>query len=83
MALIGIALDVIHHVRLDAGEQAGLYDWEAFRIALSIQFVALALGSAMLLHAPAGAMTRMQEEDGVTVAPLWTALLDAMRRRRT
>lgn len=82
MALIGIALDVIHHVRLDAGEQAGLYDWEAFRIALSIQFVALALGSAMLLHARHRTRRRMQEEDGVTVAPLWAALLDALRRRR-
>ncbi|GAA2173517.1 MFS transporter [Agrococcus versicolor] len=82
MALIGIGLDVIHRIRLDAGIDAGLYDWEAFRIALSVQFLALGLGAAMLLHARRRTRRRLQEEDGVTVAPLWSALLAAIRRRR-
>lgn len=81
MAVIGVVLDVTWRARTSAGEDVALYDWDSLRLAWCIVFVALALGVAMLLRARAKTRRRMQEEDGITVAPFWSTLLQRMRRR--
>jgi MFS family permease len=80
MPAVGIILDVVHSVRTAAGEQVGLYDWDAFRIALSSQFVVLALGFAMVVRMRRITRSRLREE-GIEVAPVWQAIARRMRRR--
>ncbi|GEK81444.1 MFS transporter [Agrococcus baldri] len=81
MPAIGILLDVVHSVRVAAGEQVGLYDWEGFRIALSSQLVLLVLGFAMVVRMRRITRSRMREE-GIEVGPIWTAIARWMRDRK-
>ena len=81
MPAIGIILDAVHSVRSAAGETAGVYDWEGFRIALASQLVVLALGFAMIIRMRRITRSRMREE-GIEVAPVWTAVAQWMRDRK-
>jgi MFS family permease len=79
--IVGVILDAVHSVRTAAGESVGLYDWDGFRIALSSQFVILALGFAMVVRMRHIARSRLREE-GIEVAPLWAAVARWLRDRR-
>ena len=78
MFLIGLALDAQN----TAHTTAGLYALDSFRWAFAIQYVIIGIGVAFLVHARRRTRRRMQEEEGIEVAPLWVALMDIWRRGR-
>ncbi|WP_072313656.1 MFS transporter [Agrococcus sp. Marseille-P2731] len=78
--VVGIVLDVVHTVRVRAGEAVGLYDWDGFRIAFAFQLVILVLGFAMVVRMRRITRSRLRDE-GIEVAPLWQAIANRMRRR--
>ncbi|WAC65782.1 MFS transporter [Agrococcus sp. SL85] len=82
LPVVGLLLDLVQHVRLDAGEDAGLYDWTGFRIALSVQLLVLALGAAMIVRARRRTRVQLREEEGIEVGPVWRAIAAWLRRRR-
>jgi len=81
--LIGLALDALH---LGGFSPAGLYSLDAFRIALSVQFLLLAVGAAAILITRRKVRRQMAAQ-GVIVPPLLKALAQQRRlvaeRRRT
>ncbi|MCR8669934.1 nitrate/nitrite transporter [Agrococcus sp. HG114] len=83
MPAVGIILDLVHSARVAAGEAVGLYDWEGFRIALAFQFLILALGFAMVLRMRRITRSRLREEAGIEVGPLWAAIAQWLRDRRS
>ncbi|MGO1392878.1 MFS transporter [Agrococcus casei] len=74
---IGLLLDITSRIR---GPEVGLYDWDSFRIALSFQFLPLLLGITMIIITRRRTRATLREEEGVTVAPLWTALARRLRK---
>lgn len=74
---IGLLLDITSRIR---GPEVGLYDWDSFRIALSFQFLPLLLGITMIIITRHRTRATLREEEGVTVAPLWTALARRLRK---
>lgn len=81
MPVIGIVLDTVHSARVSSGEAVGVYDWEGFRIALASQLVVLAIGLVMIVRTRRVTRSRMREE-GIEVAPVWTAIARWMRDRK-
>lgn len=81
MPAVGIILDLVHSARVAGGEAVGLYDWEGFRVALSFQFVLLAIGFLMVVRMRRITRSRLREEEGIEVGPLWAAIARRMRRR--
>jgi MFS family permease len=77
MFVIGLLLDV----QLDAGLSSTLYDLDAFRRAFLIQYVVIGFGIVMLLRARRRTRLRLEQDEGITVGPIWVALLRAWRRR--
>ncbi len=82
MLLVGIALDAIDHVRGGTGIPAELYSFDSFRIAFLAQYLVVGFGVVMLLRARRRTRALLHEEEGITVAPLWVALVRAWRKRR-
>ncbi|SMQ67899.1 Nitrate/nitrite transporter NarK [Agreia sp. VKM Ac-1783] len=76
--LIGVILDV----QYDAGLSTDLYSMDAFRLAFSIQYVVVGAGVLFLLRARRRTRRRLQEDEGISVAPLWVALVGKWKRRR-
>jgi hypothetical protein len=74
--LIGLVLDVLHTTGYSRGE---LYGLDPFRIALSVQFLLLALGAGAILITRRKVRRQMAAQ-GVVVPPLRAAL--ARNRRR-
>ncbi|UAJ78022.1 MFS transporter [Leifsonia sp. ZF2019] len=81
MFLIGVALDLQNGARVAAGGAPDLYALDAFRWAFAIQYVIVGLGVALLVRARRRTRRRMQEDEGIEVAPIWVSLSDAWRRR--
>jgi len=81
MLLIGIVLDVIDRTNGGTGVPAELYSLESFRVAFLVQFPIVGLGVVFLLLARRRTRRRMHEDEGITVAPLWVALVRSWRRR--
>jgi len=81
MLLIGIVLDLIDHANGGSGIPAELYSLESFRIAFLVQFPIVGIGVFFLLVARRKTRRRMHEDEGITVAPLWVALVRSWRRR--
>ncbi len=77
MLLIGLVLDLF--VRFGDGP---LYSLDAFRAAFLVQYLVVGIGTVFLVHARRRVRRRLQEEDGITVAPLWISIARAWRRRR-
>lgn len=77
MFLIGAELDVLN----TAHTTAGLYALDSFRWGFAVQYVIVGVGVGFLVHARRRTRRRMQEDEGIEVAPLWVALSDAWRRR--
>ena len=76
--LIGVILDI----QYDAGVSTALYSMDAFRLAFSIQYVVIGAGVVFLLRARRRTRRRLQEDEGISVAPLWVALVGRWKRRR-
>ena len=81
MLLVGVVLDAIDHVRGGSGIPAELYSFDSFRLAFLVQYAVVGFGVVMLLRARRRTRARLHEEEGITVAPLWVALVRAWRRR--
>jgi nitrate/nitrite transporter NarK len=71
MFLVGYLLDLQHALGLSP---AGLYSLDAFRVALAVQLVVMAFGSAMVLRVRRK-VRRQLAAGGVKVPPLRDALL--------
>jgi sugar phosphate permease len=82
MLLIGVVLDVIDRSRGGSGVPAELYSFDSFRVAFLIQYVVIGAGVVLFLHARRRTRRRLQEDEGIEVAPLWVSLLTYWRRRR-
>ncbi|PPF27502.1 MULTISPECIES: nitrate/nitrite transporter [unclassified Rathayibacter] len=79
MFAIGLILDAL------AGPGASseqTYSLEQFRLAWCVQYVVVGAGVVGLVVARRRTRRRLAEDEGITVAPLWVALSDRMRRGR-
>ncbi|PPH82621.1 nitrate/nitrite transporter [Rathayibacter sp. AY1D5] len=79
MFAIGLILDAL------AGPGASseqTYSLEHFRLAWCVQYVVVGAGVVGLVVARRRTRRRLAEDEGITVAPLWVALSDRMRRVR-
>ncbi|PPG30954.1 nitrate/nitrite transporter [Rathayibacter sp. AY2B9] len=79
MFAIGLILDAL------AGPSASseqTYSLEHFRLAWCVQYVVVGAGVVGLVVARRRTRRRLAEDEGITVAPLWVALSDRMRRGR-
>lgn len=78
MFLIGVVLDL--EDTTGAGPSS-LYAFDHFRWAFAVQYVIIGAGVGFLLHARRRTRRRLKQDEGIDVAPLWVALVDAWRRR--
>ncbi|MCU1481242.1 MAG: transporter [Subtercola sp.] len=79
MFVIGVLLDAQYNL----GWSANLYDLGAFRLAFCIQYVVIGAGVVFLLRARRKARQKLEEDEGISVAPLWVVLSAAWQRRRS
>jgi sugar phosphate permease len=77
MYVVGLILDLLNHSGVSGGD---LYSLDSFRIALSFQFVVLAIGIVAVIAVRREVRRRMALA-GETVPPLREALADNRRRR--
>lgn len=76
--LIGVVLDL--EDTTGAGPSS-LYAFDHFRWAFAVQYVIVGAGVGFLIHARRRTRRRLKQDEGIDVAPLWVALIDAWRRR--
>ena len=81
MLLIGLVLDLIDRSNGGSGIPAELYSLESFRVAFLVQFPVVGIGVLFLLLARRRTRRRLHEDEGITVAPLWVALMRSWRRK--
>jgi hypothetical protein len=81
MLLIGVVLDVIDATNGGTGVPAQLYSLSSFRIAFLVQFVVVGTGVIFMLDARRRTRRRLHAEEGITVGPIWVALVRAWRHR--
>jgi MFS family permease len=81
MLLIGVVLDAIDTARGGTGLPAELYSLDSFRIAFLVQYVVVGIGIVFLLEARRRTRRRLHAEEGITVAPMWVALVRAWQHR--
>ncbi|ARJ05471.1 MFS transporter [Cnuibacter physcomitrellae] len=77
MFVIGLLLDI----QLDTGVSSTLYELDAFRRAFLVQYVVIGFGLVMLVRARRRTRRRLEQDEGITVGPIWVALIRAWRRR--
>lgn len=82
MLLVGLVLDLVDRGNGGAGVPAQLYSLESFRWAFLVQYLVVGFGVAMLLVARRRTRSRLRDDEGIEVAPLWVALSRAIRRRK-
>ncbi|WP_166864718.1 nitrate/nitrite transporter [Salinibacterium sp. ZJ70] len=83
MLAVGVVLDLVNHVRVDAGEVSQLYSLDGFRAAFASVFVIIGVSTIVLLILRGRTRRHLFEEQGIQIAPLWVALFSApgwMRR---
>lgn len=77
MFLIGVLLDL----QFDTGLSSSLYDLDAFRRAFTVQYLVIGFGVVMLVRARRRTRRKLEEDEGISVGPIWVALYRAWRRR--
>jgi len=82
MLLVGFVLDAVDRARGGTGVPAQLYSLDSFKVAFLVQYLVIGVGVGFLLHARRRTRRRMLDDGGISVAPLWVALVRAWRRRR-
>ena len=78
MFAVGLVLDAVSGDRMP---QRAMFSWEAFRIALTVQYLVVGVGVVMLVRARRATRARLHEDEGIEVAPIWIAVGRAWRRR--
>lgn len=73
---IGVLLDAAH-----AMFGVAVYSLDAFRLAFCVQFVVIGVGIVLLLAARRRTRRRLNDDEGITVAPLWVVWGDALNAR--
>lgn len=79
MFFIGLILDLLGH---SASDPSDVYTLSSFKVAFLVQYVVIGFGVIMLFLARRSTRTRLIEDEGIEVAPLWVALARWVRRRR-
>lgn len=77
--LVGVVLDAL----TPGGSATVLDDPDRFRTAFAVVYPVLAAGVVMILVTRRRTRRRMEESEGITVAPLWVVLGTRWSRRRT
>jgi MFS family permease len=80
MYLIGLVLDLLDHARVASGHPSDLYSWSSFRIALCVQYLVVGTGVVFLMIARRRTRSRLHQEEGIQVAPLWVVLVRSRGR---
>jgi MFS family permease len=82
MFLIGVALDLLDRAAGGSGQPAELYAFDRFRVAFLVQFLVVGIGVVFVIRSRRRTRRRLEREEGITVGPLWVALMRRWRRRR-
>jgi sugar phosphate permease len=82
MFLIGVVLDLLDRAAGGSGQPEALYAFDRFRIAFLVQYVVVGLGVVFVVRARSRTRRLLQREEGITVGPLWVALMRRWRTRR-
>jgi hypothetical protein len=77
MFLIGGLLDI----QFDSGISSSLYDLDAFRRAFTVQYLVIGFGVVMFVRARRRTRRKLEEDEGISVGPIWVALSRAWKRR--
>jgi MFS family permease len=81
MFLVGVVLDVLDRAAGGTGQPAELYELDRFRIAFLVQYVVVGIGVVFVVRSRRRTRRLLQREEGITVGPLWVALMRRWRRR--
>lgn len=81
MFLVGVVLDVLDRAAGGTGQSADLYAFDRFRIAFLVQFLVVGVGVAFVVRSRRRTRRLLQREEGITVGPLWVALMRRWRAR--
>ena len=81
MFAIGVALDLLDRMRIAGGLPSDIFAWDSFRIALLIPYLVVGTGVVFLLQARRRTRRKLDEDEGIQVAPLWVVLARAWRRK--
>jgi MFS family permease len=81
MLLVGVVLDALDRATGGTGTPAELYSFDSFRIAFLVQYLVVGVGVVFLVRSRRRTRRLLQREEGITVAPLWVALMRRWRRR--
>lgn len=77
MFLIGVVIDALGH---GATSNAELYRLDSFRIAFLVQYAVVGVGVVFLLLTRRTVRTRLSDDEGINVGPIWVALLRRLKR---
>ncbi|RWZ61447.1 MFS transporter [Labedella populi] len=79
MFLIGVVIDLLGH---GAASNADLYRLDSFRVAFVVQYVVVGIGVVFLILTRRTVRSRLSDDEGINVGPIWVALLRRLRRSR-
>ncbi len=80
MFLVGVILDLLDRARLEQGLASEIFAWDSFRIAFLVQYLVVGAGVVLLVRARHHTRKKLDEDEGIRVAPLWVALARRWRR---
>ena len=80
MFLIGLILDLLDRARLAQGLDSEIFAWDSFRIAFLVQYVIVGAGVILLIRARRHTRKKLDEDEGIRVAPLGVVLARRWRR---
>jgi sugar phosphate permease len=81
MFLVGVVLDLLDRAAGGTGQPSELYGFDRFRIAFLVQFLVVGIGVVFVVRSRRRTRRLLQREEGITVGPLWVALMRRWRRR--
>lgn len=81
MFFAGVILDLVRANDVSAGGEGELYSLSGFKWAMSIQFVALFIGTTMFLLERRRARAKLFLDEGIMLRPLGVVLVERIRRK--
>jgi hypothetical protein len=82
MFLAGVILDVVKASTFSSTGEADLYSLVGFKWAMSVQFLALVLGTSMFLVERRKARNKLFLDEGITLRPLRVVLGERISRKK-